>query len=109
MTKLGISTFATPLLLMAPEDNCLIASMVLRAGDQVEIDGCLVVLSQAVDIGHKVARCALVPGDKILRYGAPIGSATRAIAIGEHIHTHNLASDYLPTFTLADAGQHFLK
>jgi hypothetical protein len=28
----------------------------------------------------------------------PIGSAVCAIALGEHVHTHNIKSDYLPTF-----------
>ncbi len=100
---------AAALLLMAPEDNCLIASTSLRAGDLVQIDGKTIALTQPIDIGHKLARRALAVGDKVLRYGAPIGSATRAVAIGEHIHTHNLESDYLPTFTLDGAGHHFIK
>jgi hypothetical protein len=33
----------------------------------------------------------------VIKYGAPIGSATRDIAPGEYVHTHNLKSDYLPT------------
>lgn len=99
---------AARLLLMAPADNCLIAAETLPAGAVVDIDGQRVTLTQRIDIGHKLARCPLAAGDKVLRYGAPIGHATGAIAVGEHIHTHNLASDYLPTFTLGDDGHHFL-
>jgi hypothetical protein len=30
------------------------------------------------------------------------------VAIGAHIHTHNLESDYIPTYTLAGEGQHYI-
>jgi hypothetical protein len=45
---------------------------------------------------------SLNPGDKIIKFGVPIGSATKHIDIGEHIHLHNMKSDYLPTYTLSD-------
>jgi hypothetical protein len=28
-----------------------------------------------------------------------IGSATKDIAIGEHVHLHNMKSEYIPTFS----------
>jgi hypothetical protein len=98
---------ASVLLLMSPEDNCLIARADLPAGARVDIDGQSVTLPQPVGIGHKVARRALSAGDKVLRYGAIIGSMTAPAAIGAHIHTHNLESDYLPTYTLTGDGHHF--
>lgn len=96
-------------LLMAPEDNCVIARTALTRGERILIDGVPTVLSQDIAIGHKLARQALSVGDKVLRYGAIIGSVTQPIAIGEHIHTHNLVSDYIPTFTLGQDGHHFLE
>jgi len=53
-----------------------------------------------VPVGHKLAVALIAAGDKVIKYGAPIGSATRDIAPGQHVHTHNLKSDYLPTYTL---------
>ena len=99
---------ASSLLLMSPEDNCLIARLELKAGDTVSIDGRDVDLPASVHLGHKVARRDIAAGEKILRYGAIIGTATAPIAIGAHIHTHNLESDYLPTFTLDQDGHHFI-
>ena len=90
------------LLLMSPEDNCMIARTDLPAGLVVEIDGLPVALPEAIQLGHKVARHALRPGDKVLRYGAPIGTITTPVAAGALIHTHNLASDYIPTYTIGD-------
>ena len=48
-------------------------------------------------MGHKAAVAAIAAGEKIVKYGCPIGSALRAIRVGEHVHTHNIKSDYLPT------------
>ena len=42
------------------------------------------------------------PREKILKYGAVIGSLTQPVAAGDHIHTHNLDSDYTPTYTLEE-------
>lgn len=96
------------LLLMSPEDNCLIARLELKAGATVTIDGRAVTLAQDVHLGHKVARGDLRPGDQVLRYGAIIGVATAPIAAGAHIHTHNLESCYIPTYTLGEGGHHFI-
>jgi altronate dehydratase small subunit len=95
------------LVLLAPEDNCVVAACALTAGDRVEIDGADLVIGSTVTIGHKLARRAIPEGEKVIKYGAIIGHATAAIAAGAHIHTHNLDSDYLQTFTLAP-GQLFV-
>jgi altronate dehydratase small subunit len=87
----------TPVLLLAPEDNCLVACADLAAAQRVLFDGHALPLPQAVPMGYKIARHGLSTGDKVVRHGAVIGSATQPIAVGELIHTHNLRSDYLPT------------
>jgi altronate dehydratase small subunit len=95
------------LVLLAPEDNCVVAAHALAPGERVEIDGVELAIGGAVTIGHKVARRAIAAGEKVIKYGAIIGHATAAIPAGTHIHTHNLDSDYLQTFTLAP-GQMFV-
>lgn len=100
-------TLDARLLLLSPDDNCLIAATTLAAGTVLEIEGETVTLASTIALGHKLARRALPAGDKVLRYGAPIGHVTREVAKGEHLHTHNLASDYLPTYTF-DAGHAYV-
>ena len=95
------------LVLLAPGDNCLVVASGLRAGDTVTIEGAPVAVARAIGVGHKLARRAIRTGEKVLKYGAVIGTATADIARGEHIHTHNLASDYLPTYT-HEAGKSFV-
>lgn len=50
------------------------------------------VLRQAVPFGHKVCVRATPAGGDILKYGQVIGKASKAIAVGEHAHIHNVDS-----------------
>jgi hypothetical protein len=86
------------LLRLHPEDNVLTVIAALAAGDSVRIGGVPSTVAAPLAIGHKLAARAIAAGEKVFKYGVAIGSATRAIAPGEHVHTHNLRSDYLPTF-----------
>lgn len=40
--------------------------------------------------GHKYAVRDILCGEKIIKYGFPIGVATKEISLGEHIHSHNM-------------------
>ncbi|MEJ0087713.1 MAG: UxaA family hydrolase [Pseudomonadota bacterium] len=86
-----------PLLLLHPDDNILVARRDIAQGERVEIDGASLVMPAAVELGHKLARRALEPDTRVLKYGAPIGSMKIAVARGEHVHLHNLRSDYIPS------------
>lgn len=92
------------LLLLNPEDNVLTAIAPLAAGENVLIAHETVRIGAAIALGHKVAARPIPAGGKIVKYGAPIGSATSDIATGEHVHTHNVKSDYLPTYQRGEAA-----
>ncbi|MBV7334560.1 UxaA family hydrolase [Chloroflexi bacterium TSY] len=51
-------------------------------------------------LGHKIAARDIQAGEKIMKYGVPIGSAKTDIRQGDHVHLHNIKSDYIPTYTL---------
>ena len=93
-----------PFLLLHPDDNVLVCRRQAAAGETVTLDGDAVALPGAVAVGHKVARRALRPGDKVVKYGAPIGSMTAAAARGAHVHLHNMQSDYIPSHTREATG-----
>ena len=42
------------------------------------------------DQGHKFALRDIAEGEKVIKYGMPVGVATAAIKEGEKVHTHNL-------------------
>lgn len=88
------------LMLLSPGDSVYVLRDQLAAGETVMVQGRPVAVPHALGLGHKIARRAMGPGDKVLKYGAPIGSATQAIAPGDHVHTHNLKSDYTASHTL---------
>lgn len=77
-----------------------------------------VAIGQPIPKGHKVALRAIEAGTPVHKFGFPIGRATRPIAPGEHVHTHNVATAletsgsyaYRPAFeaTPASEGPHFL-
>lgn len=58
--------------------------MLINESDNVEIN---------IENGHKYARTDINKGEKIIKYGYPIGHATQLIKKGEHVHTHNVATD----------------
>lgn len=57
--------------------------------------------------GQKIAVCSIVKGADIIKYGYPIGYATRNILPGERVHSHNMKTklgdiqtyEYAPKFT----------
>ncbi len=93
-----------PFILLHPGDNVLICRAHAEAGDAVVIDGDRVALPASIDVGHKIARRDLRAGDKVYRYGAPIGSMTGDAPRGAHVHMHNMQSDYIKTHTREVTG-----
>lgn len=71
-------------------DHVAVALQDLKKGEQVEIDGQVLVLENDISMGHKVALCAIKKGDDIEKYGFSIGKARTDIKVGEHVHTNNL-------------------
>lgn len=96
------------LLLLSEADNVVVACANLEAGDVVRIDGADVTLPANAPVGFKLARRDFAPGEKVLKYGAEIGSTTAAIKRGDVVHLHNMKSDYLPTY-VHDGGVGFTK
>jgi len=93
-------------ILLHPDDNILVCVVQIHEGDTLSIDNEPVVIRRDIGVGHKIARCALSAGDKVYRYGAPIGSMVEAAAIGEHVHMHNMKSDYIPSHTRTKQDAH---
>lgn len=47
-------------------------------------------LAADIPFGHKVCIRDIGAGAPVVKYGQVIGRASRAIAAGEHVHTHNV-------------------
>lgn len=86
-------------------DNVAVATRNLEAGEPVVFDGATLAMERRVPTGHKVATRAIAAGERIVKYRVPIGSAIVAIAAGQYVHTHNMKSDYIATFTFEKGKQ----
>ena len=95
-----------PLLLLHPDDNIVVARRDIAAGEKVELDGQPFTIPAAVELGHKLARRVIEANDRVLKYGAPIGSMKVRVDRGEHVHLHNLKSDYIPSTTRDGSDGH---
>jgi hypothetical protein len=95
------------LLRLHPADNVLTVIATLEPGAEISLEVGTVRVPARLALGHKVAARAIAAGEKVVKYGAPIGSATEAIQAGAHVHTHNLTSDYLPTFLRENQANYF--
>jgi len=86
---------ADQLILLHPDDNVLICVAPIAAGDILPTSGGTIPAREGITVGHKVARRTLAAGEKVIKYGAPIGSMTAAATPGEWVHMHNMKSDYI--------------
>lgn len=70
-------------------DDVVIARNQLVSGTVVKEEA--ITVMGLIPPGHKMATKNIEPGAPVRRYGQIIGFASRPIAIGQHVHTHNLA------------------
>ena len=80
---------------LAPEDNVAVAAVNIRAGQDLTIDEVQVRTVDPIPFAHKVALRAIEEGERVIKYGVPIGRAKVPIAAGSHVHVHNIRSDYV--------------
>ena len=78
-----------PVIRIHPADDVVIARQQLLGGTRIESED--ITVSGLVPPGHKIAVRAIAAGAPVRRYNQIIGTATQAIAPGQHVHTHNLA------------------
>ena len=75
-------------IVLDPADNVATALVPLVPGQTVAD----VTLVADIPRGHKFALRRIAAGRPVVKYGQPIGRATKPIAPGEHVHVHNLMS-----------------
>lgn len=71
-------------------DNVVIALRNFAQGENIEVDGRNIVLLGEIERGHKIALFDIAEGGDIVKYGYPIGRASQAIKMGEHVHVQNV-------------------
>ncbi|MYM00102.1 altronate dehydratase [Novosphingobium sp. FGD1] len=96
-----------PAIRTSEEDDVAVALRPLDPGAEVAVGGQAIRLLEPIPAGHKFAVAAIRAGQPVRRYRAPIGVAIQDIAVGEHVHVHNvrtaLAGEKVYAFTGAGA------
>lgn len=90
-----------------PADNvAVVLADGFKAGETIADGDNTVVAATDIARGHKIALRDIAEGEAVVKYGYPIGHATRAIAAGEWIHSHNLATSLCDDleYTYAPSG-----
>ena len=77
------------IILINENDNVVVALHPLKKG--MEVNG--IVLLEDIEQGHKLAIRDIKENEDVIKYGSPIGHATRDIKKGEHVHIHNLKTN----------------
>lgn len=83
----------TQTLKIHPLDNLMVALVDLQEGEKITHGKDIFQLKTAVLSKHKFALKDFNSGEEVLLYGVVVGRATKNIAKGEAIHTHNLTHD----------------
>lgn len=73
-------------------DNVAVAVEQLNENENLMLDGIDITVKENIPAGHKISLCHIAEGAEIVKYGVPIGYASREISAGEHVHSHNMRS-----------------
>jgi altronate hydrolase len=95
--------FREAALRLHPDDNVGIARQALAPG--TVLGDLPLTLRDLVPAAHKLALATIPAGAPVLRYGHYIGTASRDIAAGEHVHLHNMAAGEHTAFTRPISSQ----
>ena len=73
-----------------PADTAAVALVPLAGGTIIKTDDDVFSLTEDLPRGHKFALADIPSGAPVIKYGEPIGYASKPIRKGDWIHTHNL-------------------
>ena len=85
------------LLILDARDNVAVCLVDLETGDLIEQDNIKIKVINRIARGHKIASKEIAKGEGIIKYGERMGHAVAPIAVGEHVHVHNILGDRLST------------
>ena len=81
------------------KDNVGVAVVEIKAGEKI-VGSCLedgkqitLEAKEGIPLGHKVALSTIKKGESVTKYGITIGQAKETIAVGQHVHVHNIKSN----------------
>ncbi|MGA8111775.1 MAG: UxaA family hydrolase [Acidobacteriaceae bacterium] len=93
---------------IAAEDNVATLLQDAAAQEELLVRGAPEIPSlqarEEIRTGHKVALRPMAAGERVIKYGFPIGETTQPIAPGQWVHLHNCRSLYDEASSSLDPG-----
>ncbi len=80
------------LIRITDRDNVAVAVSPVMKGEVVTVSGDTFTAFSDIPQGHKIALKDLKKGDKVIKYGYPIGGAKEDIHKGQHVHAFNIST-----------------
>ena len=74
---------ANKLLRISPLDSVAVATQPVAKGETLSVGGVTVTALEDIPAGHKIALLDIAKGEKVIKYGCPIGTAQSDIKQGE--------------------------
>ena len=90
------------LIRLSETDNVLVACRDLQKGEKIVFGETTYTMEGFVGLGHKIAAKDIGSGESIVKFNVVIGSASSKIKKGEHVHVHNMESNYIATYTFEE-------
>lgn len=90
-----MSNASRKVLILDARDNIAVSLVDLKTGEVVDQDGCHLTVVNEIPRGHKIATKPISKEEGIIKYGERMGHAITPIAVGEHVHVHNILGDRL--------------
>lgn len=75
------------------KDNVAVALSKLKRDETVSLGDYSFKALEDIETGHKIAIQEIAAGEDVIKYGFPIGHATKTIRAGEFAHTHNIKTN----------------
>ena len=75
-----------------PSDNVAVCLRSVAAGETLETESDAVTALGPIPAGHKIALTDIPAGERVMKYGSPIGQAKCDIAKGSPVHVQNLGT-----------------
>jgi len=80
---------------LAEGDNVAVVTSDTRPGIELRVGDRQLAVKASIPFGHKIALADIDEGEKVIKFGVPVGRAKTVIKAGEHVHVHNIESDYI--------------
>lgn len=85
------------LLFLNEKDNIAVCLEDLTIGAKISQASFDLEVKNQIPRGHKIAIKPIKKNEGVIKYGERMGHATTDIAVGEHVHVHNVLGDRLST------------